>query len=219
VHARPPVATTGEVQFSFELGRTLLKYLFEAGRHERGGVLLGRYESWGISVSGVLFPPQLVQASTHCAFDHHSIDIAHEAIAALTDPETTRAVGSIIGWLHSHPAHGLFLSRTDQDTLRSWTNLDERAVAVVADPFVRDPRERIGCWDRSGSRCPVTIRQADDHSMAITLPRAALLAKAVRDHGVGGRWDVLVPDGVVTVFPRSRRPAGNPPASGWGESW
>lgn len=202
MRAHPPAETTGDVGLSPELGRTFLRYLYEAGEHERGGVLLGQYEDWGISVSGAVFPPQLARARNHCAFDIRSIDVVRESITALTDQETSRAVGSIVGWVHSHPTWGLFLSNTDKDTFRSWISLDDRAVAVVADPFARDPKERIACWDKTGRRHLARIK-AGSHRVVITIQNAAHLAQAITDHTAGGRWDVLVPAGIVMVFPPS----------------
>ena len=35
----------------------------------------------------------------------------------MLDHELTARIGTIVGWVHSHPGHGLFLSRTDEDTL------------------------------------------------------------------------------------------------------
>lgn len=40
----------------------------------------------------------------------------------------------IIGWIHSHPGFGLFLSSTDVETQLLYEMMDNRAVAIVIDP-------------------------------------------------------------------------------------
>ena len=41
---------------------------------------------------------------------------------------------NVIGWYHSHPGFGCWLSFVDVKTQRSFESLHERAVAVVIDP-------------------------------------------------------------------------------------
>lgn len=39
----------------------------------------------------------------------------------------------IIGWYHSHPGYGIFMSQTDFDTQKSYQKLFEKAIAIVID--------------------------------------------------------------------------------------
>ena len=41
---------------------------------------------------------------------------------------------SIVGWVHTHPSYGCFLSGTDKGTQRTYQNLFSKAVALVIDP-------------------------------------------------------------------------------------
>ena len=41
----------------------------------------------------------------------------------------------VVGWYHSHPSFGPWLSHTDVQTQQSFENLEGRAVAVVVDPI------------------------------------------------------------------------------------
>jgi 26S proteasome regulatory subunit N11 len=41
----------------------------------------------------------------------------------------------VVGWYHSHPGFGCWLSGTDMSTQQSFEQLNERAVAVVIDPI------------------------------------------------------------------------------------
>lgn len=58
----------------------------------------------------------------------------------------------VVGWYHSHPGFGCWLSGVDINTQQSFEALSERAVAVVVDPIqsvkgkVRHgPRTGLGC--------------------------------------------------------------------------
>ena len=39
-----------------------------------------------------------------------------------------------VGWFHSHPGYGCWLSGTDQKTHESYEKLDKRCIAIVVDP-------------------------------------------------------------------------------------
>lgn len=52
--------------------------------------------------------------------------------------EMLRQVGrpqTVVGWYHSHPGFGCWLSSVDVNTQQSFEQLDSRAVAVVVDPI------------------------------------------------------------------------------------
>ena len=42
--------------------------------------------------------------------------------------------GRIVGWYHSHPGHGLFLSQTDLDTHMGFYQFSPYALSLVAEP-------------------------------------------------------------------------------------
>ena len=50
--------------------------------------------------------------------------------------------GRIVGWYHSHPGHGLFLSQTDLETHMQFYQFSTYAVSLVADP----KSEEFGIW-------------------------------------------------------------------------
>jgi len=50
--------------------------------------------------------------------------------------------GRIVGWYHSHPGHGLFLSQTDLETHMQFYQFSPYAVSFVADP----KSEEFGVW-------------------------------------------------------------------------
>jgi proteasome lid subunit RPN8/RPN11 len=94
---------------------------------ERIGLLMGALEDQSLWVNDIIpggdemnefscvFPPQL---------------LAHVA----NDILEGRISGRIVGWYHSHPGHGLFLSQTDLDTHMRFYQFSPYAVSLVVDP-------------------------------------------------------------------------------------
>lgn len=55
----------------------------------------------------------------------------------------------VVGWYHSHPGFGCWLSGVDINTQQSFEALSERAVAVVVDPIQSvkgKVRYKLVCW-------------------------------------------------------------------------
>lgn len=55
----------------------------------------------------------------------------------------------VVGWYHSHPGFGCWLSGVDINTQQSFEALSERAVAVVVDPIQSvkgKVRYKLFCW-------------------------------------------------------------------------
>ena len=59
-----------------------------------------------------------------------------------TDIVEGRIEGRIVGWYHSHPGHGLFLSQTDVETHMQFCQFSPYTVSLVADP----KSEEFGIW-------------------------------------------------------------------------
>lgn len=205
-----------DVKLDAGLAQSIIEYLHGAQMLERGGILIGRRDDEGVTIGGAVFPPQMARAGNHCAFDVNGIDITRQALTALTDPDIRQIGGTIIGWVHSHPGHGLYLSEIDVRTLSDWVQLDEKAIAVVVDPFLkRPPTEQIAWWQRESRGRPVRFGQLG--SDAMTVQQAASLAEAVTDSAGGGRrWDVLAPGCIISIFPRPR--GAGPPAESAGST-
>ena len=49
----------------------------------------------------------------------------------------------VVGWYHSHPGFGCWLSGVDMNTQQSFEALSDRAVAVVVDPIQVWPIQSI----------------------------------------------------------------------------
>ena len=52
--------------------------------------------------------------------------------------------GGVLGWYHSHPAYGVFLSEYDMFIQRGFFS-EEHMCAVVVDPF-QQPRDQVGVF-------------------------------------------------------------------------
>ena len=205
-----------QVQFDPGLARTLVEFLRQPDPVERGGVLLGRRGGAKIHVSLAVFPPQLVHAASHCAFDVAAIEFLRNATSTLEPAELTRPVEKIVGWVHTHPKIGLYLSNTDVTTFAAWRQLDPAAIAVVIDPYLAGTGiEQIGWWAAPDGDEPAEPgpRMTERRSVSEAAPAkqealswadSAQLAAAVAREGDGGRWEIVGAAGVHTVFPIPR---------------
>ena len=61
----------------------------------------------------------------------------------------------VVGWYHSHPGFGCWLSGVDINTQQSFEALSERAVAVVVDP-IQSVKGKVGVG--RGAMCPACWR-------------------------------------------------------------
>ena len=113
------------------------------GRLEMGGLLIGHVDHQGNNVVVCGFFPKQTEASPgYCEFDGGALAMAMDAC----DKANSRCGGphtpniQIIGWIHTHPDIGIFLSGIDIETfgnLRS-NRQDGRFVAVVVDPLRKE---------------------------------------------------------------------------------
>ena len=112
------------------------------GRLEMGGLLVGHVDAHGrnVCVAG-FFPEQIQSTPTYCEFDGSWMAICTAALEYANEApsEDGSEVPSlrIIGWIHTHPDLGIFLSGTDQSTYRANMRYspDGRFLAVVVDPL------------------------------------------------------------------------------------
>ena len=110
------------------------------GRLEMGGLLIGHVDNDGNNVVVCGFFPEQTEASPgYCEFDGGAVAMAMGACDMANEkkggPHTPNL--RVIGWIHTHPDIGIFLSGIDVKTfglLRDQTG-DGRIVAVVVDPL------------------------------------------------------------------------------------
>lgn len=110
------------------------------GRMEMGGLLIGHIDSDGVThvVTG-FFPEQLRATPGYCEFDGSWVALAASACNFAnensSDPSTPEL--RVVGWIHTHPDLGLFLSSIDVSTYSSLRGMvpDSRFIAIVVDPL------------------------------------------------------------------------------------
>ncbi|CAG8477913.1 9166_t:CDS:2 [Funneliformis mosseae] len=127
----PSVADTAEAVYISSL--SLLKML----KHGRSGVpmevmglMLGEFvDEYTVSVIDVFAMPQSGTGVSVEAIDHvyqtRMLDLLKQ----------TGRSEMVVGWYHSHPGFGCWLSGVDIETQRSFQSLNKRAVAIVIDPI------------------------------------------------------------------------------------
>ncbi|KAI8322654.1 Rpn11 protein [Martensiomyces pterosporus] len=94
------------------------------------GLMLGDFiDDYTVRVVDVFAMPQ---SGTGVSVE--AIDEAYQAAMMEMLKQTGRAE-SVVGWYHSHPGFGCWLSSVDISTQQAFERLNSRAVAVVVDPI------------------------------------------------------------------------------------
>ncbi|KAJ2744810.1 multicatalytic endopeptidase [Coemansia sp. BCRC 34301] len=94
------------------------------------GLMLGEFiDEYTVRVVDVFAMPQ---SGTGVSVE--AIDEAYQAAMMEMLKQTGRAE-SVVGWYHSHPGFGCWLSNVDISTQQAFERLNSRAVAVVVDPI------------------------------------------------------------------------------------
>ncbi len=144
--APAPTPTPHQAGFALVLPRSLRAQMIEhAGRwvtHEQAGILLGRaYQDprgFQFTVLAAALPVEDAEAS-----------IAQVKMRAAAWPAIWKGLQQnpgqqIIGWYHSHPGYGIFLSATDRTTQNAYFAAPWQ-VAVVVDPVRGEFGVFAGC--------------------------------------------------------------------------
>lgn len=103
-------------------------HAFSETSREVGGVFVGTFDDRGARVSAALPALRAVGSSAQVTFTHEVWDDVLSAI------ERDHPGERIIGWYHSHPGFGIFLSEYDLFLHRSFFS-DPRMLALVVDPL------------------------------------------------------------------------------------
>ncbi|MFX1464900.1 MAG: Mov34/MPN/PAD-1 family protein [Promethearchaeota archaeon] len=92
---------------------------------ESGGILVGKLKEGELIINGLETGQQ---SATHV---HVTL---HDEFLVETATKYAERDEKIVGWYHSHPNMGCFMSSTDIDTQRRYQALFPNAVALVIDP-------------------------------------------------------------------------------------
>jgi 26S proteasome regulatory subunit N11 len=95
--------------------------------YERIGLLMGTLQDFVLWVNDIV-PGGGEISEVSCAFPPHLLaQVANDIVEGKIE-------GRIVGWYHSHPGHGLFLSQTDMETHMQFYQFSSYALSLVADP-------------------------------------------------------------------------------------
>ncbi|MBX3466898.1 MAG: Mov34/MPN/PAD-1 family protein [Planctomycetes bacterium] len=131
---------------------SMLRRAGVAGDYEVGGFLLGAYcrhrDTRFVEITAQVPALKAESARAHLTFGVEAVREFHETQAERY-PGTT-----VLGWWHTHPGYGLFLSADDLFIHTSFYAA-EHHVAVVIDPRA-GPREAVGvfAWEGPGEVSP-----------------------------------------------------------------
>ena len=102
---------------------------------ERIGLLMGTLEDQSLWVNEII--------SGNSETDTVSCTFPRDRLARVAaDMVEGRITGKIVGWYHSHPGHGLFLSQTDLDTHMQFYQFSAYSLSLVVDPRSQE----FGIW-------------------------------------------------------------------------
>jgi proteasome lid subunit RPN8/RPN11 len=102
---------------------------------ERIGLLMGTLYDSSLWVNAII-PGGTEVSEVSCAFPPDLLaQVANDIVEG-------RIEGRIVGWYHSHPGQGLFLSQTDVQTHMHFCQFSPYAVSLVADPKAHE----FGIW-------------------------------------------------------------------------
>lgn len=98
---------------------------------ERGGILVGTLEEfdtkYSINITDIIYAKKTINRSASLTFTHETwMEIDKEMEEKHSDKK-------ILGWFHSHPGYGVFLSGMDMFIENNFFNLPYQ-VAYVVDP-------------------------------------------------------------------------------------
>lgn len=121
-----------KVYIKQDVYKALEKYALEDTDHERGTIILGDYyESMGkthIIISNYIEAKYTDASASTLTFTHETWDYVYKQQAKLYPDK------KIVGWQHTHPNYGIFLSNYDLFIQENFFNLPFQ-VAYVIDPI------------------------------------------------------------------------------------
>jgi proteasome lid subunit RPN8/RPN11 len=116
------------IQCSDQMMKKIEDHCFSETQVEVGGFLVGYLDGDTAHVTNVFPAKHAVGAATQLTFNHDSWNAIYEQLE--TEPEGS----SLIGWFHSHPNFGVFLSEHDQFIQTNFFKQDGQ-ITIVVDPI------------------------------------------------------------------------------------
>jgi proteasome lid subunit RPN8/RPN11 len=121
--------------------KDIYQHVFGNPDREVGGVLVGVHIDSGVSVRGMIPALEAVGERAAVTFTHDAWEIVHRELDRRFPDQ------QIVGWYHSHPGFGIFLSRDDLFIHESFFS-EPWQFAYVIDPIGLEEGEF--CWREGG---------------------------------------------------------------------
>lgn len=115
-----------KIECSDEMMEKIEAIAFSETQIEVGGFLIGTYDENGAVVTDVLPAHHSVGRSTQLTFTHETWNALYA--------ELKETNGALVGWFHSHPNFGVFLSEHDQFIQQNFFGADGN-ITIVVDPI------------------------------------------------------------------------------------
>jgi len=103
--------------------------------YERIGLLVGSFLNDGLWVNDIVIGGDS-DSETSCVLP------ANKLARVADDIVKGRIDGRIVGWYHSHPGYGIFMSETDMTTHGKLLQFSPFVIALVVDPAIN----QFGVW-------------------------------------------------------------------------
>jgi len=140
ISAREPNAERSETEndlFKINISSTVLDNIAADVRrpYERIGLLMGDFLDDGLWINDLVIGGNQ-DTETSCV-------LSSEKLAKVADDIIKgKLEGRIVGWYHSHPGYGIFMSETDLNTHSKLLQFSPFVVALVVDPEINE----FGIW-------------------------------------------------------------------------
>lgn len=138
------------IECSDELQKKIEDHCFSETQIEVGGFLVGKIIANVTTVTHVLPAKKTVGKSTNLTFTHDTWTELYK------DIEDLKTDSVIIGWYHSHPNFGVFLSEHDKFIQNNYFK-ENGQITTVVDPI----RGRRGWWYSSDEKIVTYGKEAD----------------------------------------------------------
>ena len=103
--------------------------------YERIGLLIGSFLNDGLWVNDIVIGGDS-DSETSCVLPAEKLaKVADDIVRGKID-------GRIVGWYHSHPGYGIFMSETDMTTHGKLLQFSPFVIALVVDPAIN----QFGVW-------------------------------------------------------------------------
>ena len=140
--------STFKIDCSDEMMAKIEAIAFSETRVEVGGFLIGKYDANGATVTDVVAAQHSVGRSTQLTFTHDTWNALHS--------DLKESGGELVGWFHSHPNFGVFLSEHDQFIQENFFKADGN-ITIVVDPI----RGRRGWFYSAGGKIKKYEKEED----------------------------------------------------------